>query len=66
MITNDPQAQETRTLVVGVAVTPSEKAAVRAVASAHEISESEVLRTRTMDEVLEQYARIRQAIATSS
>lgn len=59
---NDPLAQAPRNAVVSVAVTDEEKRAVLAVASTLGISASELLRTRTMDQIEESFDRLRSAI----
>jgi hypothetical protein len=61
-----PERQEKRTEVVSVAVTATEKRAVRAVASTLGITDSELLRLQTMDAVIDQYHRIRSVLDAGS
>ena len=58
-----PERQGSRNEVVSVAVTVDEKSAIRAVASARGITNSDVLRSWTVEEVMKQAERIRAAVA---
>lgn len=55
-----------RTKNVSVAVTEEERQAVLAVASAMNISISDVMRSMTLDQILERYQRIRAAVEIDS
>jgi hypothetical protein len=60
MTENSKESQaEPQTERVAVMVTPSEKRAVRFVADAKAKSESEVMRTFSIDEIVAEYDRIR-------
>jgi hypothetical protein len=50
-----PQERESRTEKVAIAVTPSEKAAVRAVAAVNRTDESNLCRTRTIEEIVREF-----------
>ena len=58
-----PERQGSRNEVVSVAVTVDEKSAIQAVASARRITNSDVLRSWTVEEVMKQAERIRAAVA---
>lgn len=54
--------QETRTETVTVALTATEKIAVKAVAASLNVSDSSLLRTQTLDEIMRRYERVRAAV----
>lgn len=54
--------QESRSERIAVACTPTEKRAVRFVADAREMSESDVVRSMPMAEIVAEYARMREAL----
>jgi hypothetical protein len=56
--------QETRTERATLTVTPSEKKAIRAVAAARDTDESNLLRTTPVADVVDEYRRIRELVAT--
>lgn len=58
----DEGTQESRTERAALALTPSEKRAVRVVAAAREISESELLRQTPIAAILEEYRRVKGAL----
>ena len=60
-----PERQGSRNEVVSVAVSVDERSAIRAVASARRIANSDVLRSWTVEEVMKQAERIRAAVADS-
>lgn len=58
------EPQESRTEKVGIAVTPSEKRAVRAIAALRETDESNLCRAMPIAEIVAEYRRI-QGVAAS-
>lgn len=53
------EKQETRTEKVGVAVTPTEKRAVRAIAALRGTDESNLVRSTTIADILAEFERLR-------
>ena len=51
------EAQETRTERIGIAVTPSEKRAVRAVAALYETDESNLCRDKSISDIVAAYRK---------
>ena len=60
------QAQESRTEKVAIAVTKTEKAAVRAVAAIRESDESNLCRTMTIEQIVAEYRRLQAAALEAS
>lgn len=60
------EAQASRTARVTVTVTPAEKKAVKAVAAARDTDESNLLRVMPIDDVVAEYARIRELVGTEA
>lgn len=58
--------EESRTEVVSLRCTPTEKRAVRGVAAFREVSESELLRDFRMDEIVAEWARLTAAMGASA
>lgn len=58
--------QEGRTERASLAVTRSEKQAIRAVAAARETDESNLLRTTTLAEILDEYEKIRAVVSPAA
>ena len=63
MGTHGSTPQETKTERASLAVTPSEKRAIKAVAAARETDESNLLRSTLLADVVEEYGRIRALVA---
>ena len=61
----DSETQAGRSARVTVTVTPREKQAIKAVAAARETDESNLLRTTLIEEVLAEYARIRELVGAA-
>jgi hypothetical protein len=59
MARQDRETQETRTEKVGVAVTPTEKRAVRAIAALRGTDESNLVRSMTIAEIVTEFERLR-------
>lgn len=57
------EKQETRTEKVGVAVTPTEKRAVRAIAALRGTDESNLVRTNTIADIVAEFERLRSEAA---
>lgn len=60
------QPQESRTEKVAIAVTKTEKAAVRAVAALRETDESNLCRSMPIDAILAEYRRLQSATAVGA
>lgn len=58
MTTSDPLTQESRTEKVAIAVTPSEKRAVRAIAALRETDESNLCREMPIADIIAEYRRV--------
>lgn len=59
-MTNDAErAQESRTEKVAIAVTPTEKSAVRAVAALRGTDESNLVRSNTIADIVAEFERLR-------
>lgn len=59
MTPTDLTTQEARTERAAITVTPSEKKAIRFVAEAREMTESELLRVTPVEEIVREYERLR-------
>jgi len=59
------QAQESRTEKVAIAVTKTEKAAVRAVAALREMDESNLCRTTPIEEIVAEYRRLQATVGAA-
>jgi hypothetical protein len=66
MAADDTPQQEGRTERASMAVTRSEKHAIRAVAAARETDESNLLRVCSLAEVLAEYERIRAVVSSAA
>lgn len=55
------QEQESRTEKVAIAVTKTEKAAVRAIAALQETDESNLCRAKPIEEIVTEYRRLQRA-----
>ena len=65
MVQEAMETQESRPERVTIMVTEAEKQAVRAVAAARGLTESDVMRDMTVAQVLAEYGRIRAALGIS-